>query len=716
MIEAYRIATNLVMDPSKITGSIGSVIQAFERLLSVQRDVQSGINEMASGIRASKNAAAGLVTQMQAAAKAARDFGAEMRRAGTAGSGGASGGSAAPLNSARQPAVPRGPGSALIISSAGNGGSFGPVGPSGSLVPFSAPGRGPIPLQFPTPNVLQPLSGSQIMYGAYGMQQGGRAVLGGIGDLWDAAAEPASIIEKMRAAQFTEAQIAKSQALARALVSSVPGFRYGQGLDLINQTASLTGNPDEAMGVSGSLARDAQVLAQYGHHGAIEEIEKAAKAGELTGLTDKAGKMNLPKLIKFVDALTAVDVSSAGTMDMAKYLTGVRQFGVGADAASMDFMTAVLPAYNKIMGEAKAGTAFASLMQSLSSVVPNTQNKKYFLEQQRLGLRGADGEVTQGDLLRTNPNDWFQQVLMKALAADKKLTAADIQAELYRIFPRQTMVRVGAASIFDEAVIDKEAKRNRDQIAAGSGPLDALLRNNPLNNVKAFSAALNLLEVTLADPAMGNATGALKGLTGVLQGFADFAAKHPGMASAGVTGAAVTGGATYVAGSALILGLFAKKAAEIVKWGLGALSKNTIAPGESIFDAMDGSSIAGRAMQGATGLGKALGVIGLPFALKEAFYDTPKRLMFGKDVSVTPWGSDKPVQVHESGLADFIKAIKDAVAGVAHAAPMQVNVNMDSRKIASFLVKPATGVQSGTTGFDGSMHQYPAGAPAGGLN
>jgi len=115
-------------------------------------------------------------------------------------------------------------------------------------------------------------------------------------------------------------------------------------------------------------------------------------------------------------------------------------------------------------------------------------------------------------------------------------------------------------------------------------------------------------------------------------------------------------------------------------------------------------------------LGKALGVIGLPFALKEAFYDTPKRLMFGKDVSVTPWGSDKPVQVHESGLADFIKAIKDAVAGVAHAAPMQVNVNMDSRKIASFLVKPATGVQSGTTGFDGSMHQYPAGAPAGGLN
>jgi hypothetical protein len=689
------------MDPTKITGPIGEVIQAYERLLKVQRDVQSGINEMAAGIRASRNAVSGMVTQMQQGAAAARAWAGAMRTIGSI--GGPSGSAPAGYQG---PNVKYGrgtmPGAALVPI--GSGGGMAP--PGGSNLP-AVPGGGQpyFPWGFPNPRIVRAPSDTDLLMAGVGAEQAGRAALGGAASIFDAGADAGSLLAKMNAnTGFTPETVAQSKALARRLVGDVPGMSVSEALELILQTSSFTGDAKEALTLSPTLARDAQVLAQYGHKDAITQIEQAIKAGELTGLTTKTGGINIPKLTEFVNRLTAVDVSAGGTMDMGKYLTSIRMYGVGADAASMDFVTAVLPAYQKIMGEAKAGTALSSMMQSLSQVAPNTQNKKFIEEQKRIGVRDKSGEVVQGDLLRTDTNAWITGVLLPAILKTGAVSPQKISEEMYKILPRQTMVRLVGAGIFDAGVIEKEAARNRAQIAAGAGPLDKLLTDSPQNQIKAFSAALNLLEVTLADPAMGNATGALKTLTNVLLGFSSWSEKNPGLSNAAVTGAAGLGGASYFAGTALILGYFAKKALDVGKWGMDLFKGGNISPKEGIFDAIDGSSIAGRAVRGALpGVAKVAEPIALALMIQNEFQHDVQQFTDSIKQLREDWKKGDWLGLHPFGD----KAVQ--MTGV---------VNLDGKKIGTFGAKPsaAYNTQGGTSQFDGKMTPLPAGLPSGGGN
>lgn len=598
MIEAYKIGMSLVMT-SNVARELNAAMRQFEMLNRVIKDTQINVNELAAGMRGlsrlGANAAAewrGVAAAMERAAKASRSFGGGAAGPGRPGPSAAASSAAAAAASTSGAAASLyltdqrrtvGPylGTALGAAAAGGSSSGGPAsvlrssvgtmalmggtGGPGGIGPYNgggAPpyGRGPIPLN------LGPMGpGGGISYNGPSFGQmalssaipayGGYEVLKAVAH---PTVEAGNILARMRAARFTDDDISRSKAMANGLVGSVPGMGYAKALDLINQTASFTGDVHEALTLTPSLARNAQVLGLFGKHDAISQVESAIKAGELTGLNGKDGHIDTAKLIEFVNNLTTTVVAGGGTLDINKYLTGMRQFGAGASAADKDFLTNVLPAYMKIMGEVKAGTAMQSLQQSFLSARPNTQNKALIQEQQRLGLRGKDGKLSpeDADLLATSPDRFIVERILPALRAQGITDTKSIRAKLPSFLPRATMERLVSAGIFDEDVIGKEAARNRAQQTAGGAPLDALLRESPGNQIASFAENLHLLETMLGDAVMGPAARMLSDLTQGLRGISDWARDNPEAAGRALTAFAegvALFGATAAAGLAMKL-------------------------------------------------------------------------------------------------------------------------------------------------------------------
>lgn len=73
-VEAYEIGVNLVANATRVTGPIGEMIEALERLLSAQREAQQGFNGMVSSLGGARRLAGGMADDMERAARAARDI------------------------------------------------------------------------------------------------------------------------------------------------------------------------------------------------------------------------------------------------------------------------------------------------------------------------------------------------------------------------------------------------------------------------------------------------------------------------------------------------------------------------------------------------------------------------------------------------------------------------------------------------------------------
>ncbi len=73
-VEAYEIGVNLVANATRVTGPIGEMIEALERLLSAQREAQMGFNSMVSSLGGARRLAGGMASDMERAARAARDI------------------------------------------------------------------------------------------------------------------------------------------------------------------------------------------------------------------------------------------------------------------------------------------------------------------------------------------------------------------------------------------------------------------------------------------------------------------------------------------------------------------------------------------------------------------------------------------------------------------------------------------------------------------
>ena len=436
------------------------------------------------------------------------------------------------------PQRPNAPASAPYspYQSTGVGGALVPAG--GGNLP-AVPGQGPIPLNIGrvprVPNLprlptLPPVSPGMKLLGGYA---GYETVKGA----YEQGAEVDDILAKMATMRvqgadgrstpaFTPAMIARSKTMALGMMRSTPGLGYAGALDVVLQTAGLLGDANEAIQAAPGLAFNAQVLSRYGKGDAVTQIEKAVQAGELTGLTGANGKINVPRLLDFTNRLTQTSVAMGGQLDLGKYLTGIRQFGLGSDAASLEFLTADLPAYMKIMGERRAGTALSSLQQVMLAYTPNTRNKAVMTEQRRLGLRDAKGAATFRGDLTTDPNAYIMDVLGR-LGTQGYTSRDQIVGELYKLFPRQTIDRLVGAGIFDRALINKEVGRNRAQQQAGMDPLMALLNNAPGAQFQKFAEGFKALEAVTTDAAMGPTMSIIDRLTKSFYNITDYVKSHP---------------------------------------------------------------------------------------------------------------------------------------------------------------------------------------------
>lgn len=91
-IEAYQVGVNLFANAERITGPIGEMISALERLLQAQRSAQSGFNDMTSALGGARRLARGMADDMERAARAAQNVASASFRFRPSGGGAYSGG------------------------------------------------------------------------------------------------------------------------------------------------------------------------------------------------------------------------------------------------------------------------------------------------------------------------------------------------------------------------------------------------------------------------------------------------------------------------------------------------------------------------------------------------------------------------------------------------------------------------------------------------
>lgn len=88
-IEAYQVGVNLFANAERITGPIGEMISALERLLQAQKSAQSGFNDMTSALGGARRLARGMADDMERAARAAQNVASASSRFRPGGSSGA---------------------------------------------------------------------------------------------------------------------------------------------------------------------------------------------------------------------------------------------------------------------------------------------------------------------------------------------------------------------------------------------------------------------------------------------------------------------------------------------------------------------------------------------------------------------------------------------------------------------------------------------------
>jgi hypothetical protein len=707
MIEAYRVGITLALEGGSLTGPLGDVIKAFERANQAVGDVRSTVRELVTDLRGAIRIAGRLADELERVKRAtngtARGLSAALNVAsGQPPSGenrntnGAGGGrpTALPPLLLNGPDQPRG--TEQYGASQSREVGFPGIYSNGAVPP-------PIDLPGPKPRI-NPLATGMAAWAGFDFLRG----------LFTAAAEPDDIIEKMRSGGFSEADIAQSKSVALSQMAAVPGSGYASNLDIINKTKSITADAGEAIdlvagdGKHRGLAFDAQVLSLFGKGDAAGQIEAAVKAGELTGLNGPNGKVDLSKLMEFVDRLTSTVVASGGSLDIGKYLTGVRQFGAGADAASLDFTTAILPAYMKILGEAKTGTALASFQQVMLRPPPtdkhgNTIITQQIAEQESLGLRDANGQLSASDrdLISRDVNAYFIKRIMPALLEHGITSPSAVRSELSMIMERATMERLSAAGFFDRAIIDKDANMFLEQQARGSGPLDTLLKNSPSNQMSAFEEAWKAFEAALGDSAMKPAIASLNMLTAALNGLSTAAANHPKIAEqVGLQGFLLTLGGGAALGGKIAGSILNKLGLETAGGAISTMAETLFT--KAVIPAMVAEAV--------SGVLKALGSDHL-------------RQYFDRAI---PWNGkiDKWLHDHTGGWIgeDNMPPVQKqsyVSNGAANMQPQKISftgnlITPDGRNLGRFVaehMERSMGAASrGYTPFDPSMSAMPSGA------
>ena len=327
---------------------------------------------------------------------------------------------------------------------------------------------------------------------------------------------------------WSDAQIRQAQDLALNSVRTVPGASYAGTLEMAARASGITADAGEALALTPTMARAGQIFAMRGSGpNAIQQIEAAIQAGEISGLNGPNGQLDVSKLQTFIEKLSQTAFAMQGTFNLPQYLTGLRQYGVGASGSDMNFLTARLPSIMRVMQESRAGTALSSLDQLMLSPAPNTRNARYGVEQRRIGLRDAQGNVVNRDELIRDPAQWYADTLVPALSSHGYTERGPIIQELSNIFSRSTVQRLGASLSADTALYSREYQRNLAQQGQGNAPLNSFLQNAPGAQFASFTESWRAFEAVTSTAMMTPVVKSVQMITGALNDVTSYVRSHP---------------------------------------------------------------------------------------------------------------------------------------------------------------------------------------------
>ncbi|GAN55261.1 hypothetical protein [Tanticharoenia sakaeratensis] len=327
---------------------------------------------------------------------------------------------------------------------------------------------------------------------------------------------------------FSDLQLSQASDAALAAVRNTPGASYTGTLEMIARASGITADAGEALQLAPTLARAGQIFALRGAGpNAVQQVEAAIQAGEISGLNGPNGQLDVGKLQTFISRLSQTAYAMQGTFSLPQYLTGLRQFGVGASGADMNFLTARLPSIMRVMQESRAGTALSSLDQLMLAPAPNTRNRAYAQEQTRLGLRDHGGNVVNRDELVRDPAQWYYDTLVPALSSHGYTDRNSVIQEMNRIFSRSTVQRLGASLSADTTLYSREYQRNLAQQAQGDAPLMAYLQNAPGAQFSSFTEAWRAFEAVTSQAMMTPVVSSVQLITKALTEVTSYVHEHP---------------------------------------------------------------------------------------------------------------------------------------------------------------------------------------------
>ena len=577
-------------------------------------------------------------------------------------------------------------------------------------------------------------SHASMLDAAMGAQMVGDAGTGFFEKAFMASADASHLMTQFQQnTSVTPGDLAKIRAKADALTQAVPGTTITENLHTILDAYTITGQIGEALNASGGMAKLSLLYQSLpsSHRG-----DPAYAAGQAIEVMQrfydpKTHQVDMGAFNAQLAAMAKVAVGTGGRVSGDAYLSFAKQARMGGMLASDEFLYGDLPALMISLGGSRAGTGDAATYRQF---VQGKMTKGAYSQLQHFGLvdRGAGwshGQVQDmtkhlagAEEFLTNPAAWVRDVLIPQLG--RKGVNINDRASVGTNIGQWASTSTGLGFLLELALGMPGLMKEKGKIAGvNADPMSVVNATDPMQKLREFHAAETNLMTTLGDTAMGPALEALKGLTNALRQMMDTVKDHPTAAKDIML---IGGGMALLAKVAGDAAMTIFVGAPLVK-GLGSLAKAVLP-----FSAGGAGETALATLAGPLGLGEitlllgglALAVTGLPPLLKAATDMLPSGVPGANLRSPThaggvagkgsPWsqylgGGGGTSQDWSSYLWG---GTPHAGANMRSGTPIVNNVYIDGKKVAGALMG-SSGVQRGTTGFDGTRSLMPAGIPQG---
>ncbi len=339
---------------------------------------------------------------------------------------------------------------------------------------------------------------------------------------------------QLRAAGYSNLEIQEATNRAFQTGSDILTSRYADNLRDIHHLASITGNLNEAIGLSAPFAAVKQVMAslkddQMRSKFAGDELQTydLARSLEVMGHTTQGPAV----ITKWTEAMTASMIAMRGLVDGHSFYNTLNNTGGAGMGYSMDFVTKVLPF---LIQEMKSGAGNALYMLSRGfgqgvitkgaaeglqkyGLIKGPQDYLTDDSKRFLGLRA--GSVAGSDVLASDPNKWVDDFLMPALKSHGVDTSnrQAVMAAIGEVSRNKNLTRVLNTMALQHDQIAKEIGNVNRVLESGGAEF---LKTDPSIIKKSFFAQLDNLWTILGSQQVAPAYEGLARLTNVIRDMA----------------------------------------------------------------------------------------------------------------------------------------------------------------------------------------------------